>query len=177
MLYRCDGGPSDKEPTYQCGRCKTREFSSWLGKIRWRRAWQPTPVLLPTPMDRGAWRATVHGVAKSQAWLKQLSTQHTYFCICASSLPRHAPYTVIKIIILCSNHLPFNGQNSRTDGQMARDLRVTLFWPSWCFITKKIQFTSVNRSRSFPLNISPFPPKRIWEMTREDLIHKASSFT
>ena len=30
------------------------------------------------PMDRGAWRATVHGVAKSQTGLKQLSTaQHT----------------------------------------------------------------------------------------------------
>ena len=22
-------------------------FSSWVGKIPWRRAWQPTPVLLP----------------------------------------------------------------------------------------------------------------------------------
>ena len=32
------------------------------------------------PMDRGAWRATVHGVAKSRTWLKQLST-HT----CTSS--------------------------------------------------------------------------------------------
>ena len=28
-------------------------------------------------MDRGAWQAIVHGVAKSQTWLKQLSTQ---FC-------------------------------------------------------------------------------------------------
>ena len=26
-------------------------------------------------MDRGAWQATVHGVAKSQAWLKQLSSR------------------------------------------------------------------------------------------------------
>ena len=26
------------------------------------------------PMDRGAWGATVHGVAKSQTWLKQPST-------------------------------------------------------------------------------------------------------
>ena len=26
-------------------------------------------------MDRGAWRATVHGVAKSQTQLKRLSTQ------------------------------------------------------------------------------------------------------
>ena len=31
-----------------------------------RRQWQPTPVLLPgESMDRGAWKATVHGVAKS----------------------------------------------------------------------------------------------------------------
>ena len=27
------------------------------------------------PMDRGAWRATVHGVTKSRTQLKQLSTQ------------------------------------------------------------------------------------------------------
>ena len=34
---------------------------------------------LENPMDRGAWRATVHGVAESQTRLKQLSThpQHT----------------------------------------------------------------------------------------------------
>jgi len=29
---------------------------------------------LKNPMDRGAWQATVHGVAKSQTQLKQLST-------------------------------------------------------------------------------------------------------
>ena len=29
---------------------------------------------LENPMDRGAWRATVHGVRKSQARLKQLTT-------------------------------------------------------------------------------------------------------
>ena len=32
--------------------------------------WQPAPVLLPeNPTDRGAWQATVHGVAKSQTRL------------------------------------------------------------------------------------------------------------
>ena len=41
-------------------------WETWVGKIPWRRAWQPTPVF---PMDRGAWQATVHGVAKSQTWL------------------------------------------------------------------------------------------------------------
>ena len=32
---------------------------------------------LENPMDRGAWRATVHGVTKSLTQLKQLSTAHT----------------------------------------------------------------------------------------------------
>ena len=31
----------------------------------WRRKWQPTPVFLTeNPMEKGAWWATVHGVAK-----------------------------------------------------------------------------------------------------------------
>ena len=29
---------------------------------------------LENPVDRGAWQATIHGVAKSQTWLKWLST-------------------------------------------------------------------------------------------------------
>ena len=31
-----------------------------------------------TLMDRGAWQATIHGSAKSQTRLKQLSTQYTH---------------------------------------------------------------------------------------------------
>ena len=31
---------------------------------------------LENPTHRGAWWATVHSVAKSQTWLKQLSMQH-----------------------------------------------------------------------------------------------------
>ena len=42
--------------------------------IVWGRQWQPTPVLLPgNPMDGGAWKAAVHGVAKSQAWLNDFN--------------------------------------------------------------------------------------------------------
>ena len=40
-------GASGKEPTYQCRRHKRQRFSPWVGKIPWRRAWQPTPVFLP----------------------------------------------------------------------------------------------------------------------------------
>ena len=41
------GGSSGKEPAYQCRRQKTVVFHAWVGKIPWRRAWQPTPVFLP----------------------------------------------------------------------------------------------------------------------------------
>ena len=41
------GGASGKEPAYQCRRPKRCRFHAWVGKIPWRRAWQPTPVFLP----------------------------------------------------------------------------------------------------------------------------------
>jgi len=34
---------------------------------------------LGNPMDRGAWRATVHGVAKSWAWLRLNTTPHVWY--------------------------------------------------------------------------------------------------
>ena len=40
------GGASGKEPTCQCRRLKRCRFHLWVGKIPWRRAWQPTPVFL-----------------------------------------------------------------------------------------------------------------------------------
>ena len=40
------GGTGDKEPACQCRRCKRLGFDSWVEKIRWRRAWQPTPSIL-----------------------------------------------------------------------------------------------------------------------------------
>ena len=41
----------------------------------WRRAWQSTTIFLPgETVDRGAWQATAHGIAKSWAQLKWLNT-------------------------------------------------------------------------------------------------------
>ena len=40
-------------------------FDPWIGKISWRRAWQPTPVFLPgESTDRGAWWAVVHSAVE-----------------------------------------------------------------------------------------------------------------
>ena len=45
---------------------ETRGFDPRVGKIPWRREWQPTPVFLPgNPKDRGAWWAIGHEVPKS----------------------------------------------------------------------------------------------------------------
>ena len=39
-----------------------------------RRQWHPTPVLLPGKfMDGGAWKAAVHGVAKSRTQLSDFT--------------------------------------------------------------------------------------------------------
>ena len=68
------GRASGKEPACQCRRHERRGFSPWVGKVPWRRAWQPTPGFLPGE-SRGhrAWQATVHRVAKSGTQPRRLS--------------------------------------------------------------------------------------------------------
>ena len=48
MIWLClgeflEGFPGGKESACQCRRLR---FNPWVGKISWRRKWQPTPVLL-----------------------------------------------------------------------------------------------------------------------------------
>ena len=38
---------SGKESTCQCRRHRISGFNPWVGKIPWRRKWQPTLVFLP----------------------------------------------------------------------------------------------------------------------------------
>ena len=58
---------SGKESPWQCRRLR---FDPWIGKIPWRRIWQPLQYpWLGNPMGRGASWATVHGVTKNRTWL------------------------------------------------------------------------------------------------------------
>ena len=41
------GGSVGKESTCKFRRWRRCEFSTWVGKSPWKRAWQPTPVFLP----------------------------------------------------------------------------------------------------------------------------------
>ena len=40
------GGASGKESACQCRRHKRHRFNPWVGKIPWRRVWQPTSIFL-----------------------------------------------------------------------------------------------------------------------------------
>ena len=45
--------------------CRRHSFHPWVGKIPWRRKWQPNPVTLPGKSHgQRTWWATVHGVAR-----------------------------------------------------------------------------------------------------------------
>ena len=67
------GGASGKEPACQCRKHKSHGFDLWVGMIPRRRAWQSTPVFLPTEShEQRAWVGTVHSITKNQTRLKQL---------------------------------------------------------------------------------------------------------
>ena len=71
---------SAKESACQRRRRKRPEFDPQVGKILWSRKWQLVSVfLLRKSMDRGVWKAKVHGVTKSQTWLSKHSTSCLYW--------------------------------------------------------------------------------------------------
>ena len=47
MLQRVLGFPGSSEAEESGCQCRRHRFDPWVGKIPWRRKWQPTPVFLP----------------------------------------------------------------------------------------------------------------------------------
>ena len=45
--FKVGRGATGKEPACEGRRCKRCRFDPWVGKIPWRKAWQPTPVFMP----------------------------------------------------------------------------------------------------------------------------------
>ena len=65
---------SGKEPACQCRRLKRHGFNPWVRNIPGGGHGNPIQYsCLENPMDRGAWRATVHRVAESDG----TKTMHT----------------------------------------------------------------------------------------------------
>ena len=73
--------PVVKNPPANARDTRDMGLVPWVGRISWRRKWEPAPVFFPgkKSMDRGALWATVHRVAKNHTLLKQLSMHaHTH---------------------------------------------------------------------------------------------------
>ena len=88
---------SGKESTCQCRR---RRFDSWVGKMPWRRKWQPIPVfLLGKSHGQRSWWAAVHGVARVRHDLATKQQQHAYthtHTHSVGSVPLENPKTLAK---------------------------------------------------------------------------------
>ena len=81
------GCASRKEPACQGRRCERCGFNSWVGKIPWRRAWQPTPVFLPgDPMDRGP------DGPQSMALQESDTTEATSHTLYSNNSPVYSPF-------------------------------------------------------------------------------------
>ena len=76
------GGAGGKKTASSCRRLKRHGFIPGSGRSPGEGHGNPLQYsCLENPMDRGAWWATIHGVAKSQKWLKWLSTHVFTFCL------------------------------------------------------------------------------------------------
>ena len=84
------GGESGKEPACQYRRRKRCRFDPRVGKISWRRAWQPTPVSLPGEFHRQRSLASCSPrVTQSGTQLNRLSTHaHNQKQLDRTTLPR-----------------------------------------------------------------------------------------
>ena len=81
------GGGGGQEPSCQCRTRKRLGSDPWVGKIPWRRAWQPTPVLLPGEShgQRSLAGFCSWGYKKLDPGLKQLSMH-----VCTRQMRRKA---------------------------------------------------------------------------------------
>ena len=122
------GGAMVKNPPYNAGATADVVFSPWVGKMPWRRTDSPLQYsCLENPMDRGAWRATVHRLRKSRTrpvtegarsvllclwllWVGKMSPGHTHVVASATRVihPRcSAQFHCMQISLLV---YPFCGR-------------------------------------------------------------------
>ena len=146
-----------------CLSCKRPGFNSWVGKIFWRRKWQPRQYCYPgSPIDRGAWWAMADGIARVGhdlwlmtplpqqdiqpwwnkiqyrvcIWIPQWSQVILHSCLASFSDPvtSHVS-TVIDLV----GAPPMSWDHSVSSGQLATAslcrIPTSLISPDWLWIT------------------------------------------
>ena len=109
---------SGKESTCQCRRHRRHGFDPWVGKIAWRRKWQPTPVF---------WLGESHGQRSLGGYLPWGHTESDMSAAteCACTHACHSPSNLSVDMRL----IQFRSRESlkrRTEVQQIKSLEVTL---------------------------------------------------
>ena len=88
------GGTGGKELARQCRRRKRQRFNPCIGKIPWRRAWQPTPVFLPGESHGQRNLAGYNPWGRKESdtteWLTHTARAHT-----------HTGVAFVVVVIIC----------------------------------------------------------------------------
>ena len=107
--------PPQRIPSWLCYPCLPAMWETWVRSLGWEdpleegMATQSSILAWRIPMDRGAWGATVHGVAKSRTQLKRLSS-HT------SKNNLRAPWTSWSTAAKCTEKGCFFSHRSQLSG-------------------------------------------------------------
>ena len=74
--------------------CRRHRFDPWVGKIPWRRKWQPIPVFFPGEFhgQRSLASYVVHGIVRTQTRLRDCTTANSPLCSSLSS----AVFAIVK---------------------------------------------------------------------------------
>ena len=130
-LYYGDfpGGTSGKEPTCQSRRHKRRGFDPWVGKMAWRRTWQPTPVVLPGEYH-GQKSLVGYSPSRLHHNLTQVSTHtHTHTHMHGHTLWKVICFTLMSMDWKYQSHLEISFQQ-HLNRSLSKFLG-TVAWPKW----------------------------------------------
>ena len=86
--WQFPGGASGKESACQGMRC---EFDSWVGKILWRRRWQPTPVFLPGEFHGQRRLAGYSPWGHKELGMTEHTHTHSHYCLGLSTFTAEDP--------------------------------------------------------------------------------------
>ena len=95
------GGANCKDFTCQCRSRRRHVFDPWVGKISWKRAWQPTPVSLPGE-SHGRRSLVDYSPRGHKEWdmTEQQNNEQQYVCVWAIHSAVQQKLTHYKATIL-----------------------------------------------------------------------------
>ena len=88
-------------------------WETWLWSLGWEKSLgggHSNPLqysCLEYPMDRGAWRAIVHGVSESQTQLSDWAQHSTWDSAQRTHMPSHFLWVIAVAVTLCRLQLPY----------------------------------------------------------------------